>query len=101
MIYRKKQLDKFNIKFLRQKKNTLKKKIYSCFKKSYYQSFNKRISFYIKNFYKNKDLQFYNSQNKPTCFITYSTRVPSSKLLVSRFFLVKNVNKLLIGGYQR
>ena len=102
MIYRKKYLDKFNLRFLVNKKQgCMFNKIQSSFKLNYSQTFNKRNSFYIKNFYTNKNLQFYKSQNKPICFITFSPKVPSSKLLLSRFFLVKNTDRLLLGGYQK
>lgn len=101
MIYRKKQLDKFILKFLLNNKTTIKNKINKSFKQNYSQRYTKRINFYIQKLYSNKNLCFYNSQNKLNCFITYSSKVPNSKLLLSRFFLVKNVNKLLIGGFKK
>ena len=71
------------------------------FKKNYYQCYAKRINFFIQNFYYNKNLRFYNSQNKLQCNMMYSTKVPTSKLMVSRFYLIKNANSLLLGGYQK
>ena len=101
MIYRKKYLDKKLIKYRLENKKNLKKKLISSFRKNYYQCYNKRLSFFIQNFYTNSNLRFYNSQNKLQCNIMYSTRVPNSKILVSRFFLIKNSNSLLLGGYQK
>lgn len=105
MIYRKKHLDKKLLNYKLTKANNLNYnlnyKLKLSFKKNYCQNYKKRFSFFLQKFYHNKHLRFYNSQNKLQCFITYSMRVPQSKVLLSRFFLVKNSNSLLLGGYQK
>lgn len=101
MIYRKKWLDKKYLNYKKTKNNNLNQKVILSFRKNYYQNYAKRLSFFIQNYYNNKDFMFYNSQNKLQCNIMYSTKVPHSKLMVSRFFLIKNSNSLLLGGYQK
>lgn len=101
MIYRKKWLDKKYISFRNTRCNNLRSKLLLSFKKNYNQIYTKRLSFFIQNFYNNKDLRFYNSQNKLQCSLMYSTKVPNSKLMISRFYLINNSNSLLFGGYQK
>ena len=101
MIYRKKNLDFFNIQLNKVINKTLSKKLKQSFKRNYYQAYNKRLAFFLQNFYTNKHKNFYFSQNKIICFITFSSKVSNSKLLLSRFFLTKHVDKLLLGGIQK
>lgn len=101
MIYRKKWLDKKFINYNNTVSNNLNRKLILSFKKNYYQNYSKRISFFIQDFYTNKNLKFYNSQNKLQCSLTYSTKVPTSRLMVSRFYLIRHSNSLLIGNYQK
>lgn len=101
MIYRKKYLDKANLRFLKQINGTLDYKLTWSFKKNYSQPFKKRLGFFLQKYSVNNQHNFYRSQNKLYCQITYSSRVPNSKLLLSRFYLVNNVNRLLLAGYQK
>lgn len=101
MIYRKKYLDLKFLKFNNFNKNLLLKKLIKSFKKNYKQNYKKRLSFFTQEFYTTHNKQFYISQSKLYCPIMYSSKVPSSKTLVSRFFLVKNSDRNLFGGYQK
>lgn len=101
MIYKKKYIDKTNIKYLKHHKFLIYNKLLLSFKKNYTQQYKKRISFFIQKFYTTNDSKFYMSQNKLYCGLTYSGRVPSHKLRLSRFYLVKHSDGLLLGGYQK
>lgn len=102
MIYRKKYLDKLNLRFgTYHLKCFLTEKLKLSFGKNYKICYKNRLGFFIKKFYVNRDHKFYNSQNKAICFMTYSPKVPNACLSLSRFYLVKHSNNLYLSGYQK
>lgn len=101
MIYRKKYVDIKKIQYFNFKYKNLNKLLISSFKNNFYQNYMKRISFYIQKFNVNSNKQFYQSQNKLYCPITFSKKVPNKKIMYSRFYLIKNLNGLIIPPYQK
>ena len=45
--------------------------------------------------------QQFHTRQKLRCFMTLSKRVPNSKLMLSRYYLVKYADKLHIGGIKK
>jgi len=101
MVYRKKYVDKFILRYKIAEKSKLSNKLILSFKKNYNVCYKKRIGLFINKLYTNKDNRFYNSQNKAVCFMTYSPKVPNANLNLSRFYLVKHSNSLLLSGFQK
>lgn len=101
MLKRKIFLDKKIMKYKIWKKMLLEEKIKKSFLRNYMLSPINRLSFIIKNNLNNNDFYFYKSQSKLQCYLSYSFKVPSKRINLSRFYLVRTVNKLLLGGYQK
>lgn len=101
MAQRKKFLDSKLIKFRIESKNILEKRLIKSLQRNNSIAGRERIAFFIKNNYFTRHNYFYKSQNKLQCTLTYSFKVPSKKLKLSRFYLVKHVDALLIGGLQK
>lgn len=101
MLKRNKAIFKKKIQYIRFYQNTLEKKLLNSFQKNYKQNYKKRIAFFIKTYYKNRDKNFYRSQNKLFCNISYSHKVPSKKLNHSRFYLNKVSERLILFNYHK
>lgn len=101
MLQRKIFLDKKLIKFNLWKKKCLKNLLIKSFLRNYYLQPLNRLSFTIKNNYLTRNYKFYITQNKLQCPISYSFKVPSRRLNLSRFYLVRTVNRLTISNYQK
>lgn len=101
MIKRKIHLDKKKIKFVRWQQNSLSKLLKKSFRCNHATAPIARISFGIQRTATTKLCYFYKSQNKLQCFLSYSFRVPYKRLQMSRFYLSRAANKLLMYSYQK
>lgn len=73
----------------------------NSFSKNYFIQPKNRLSFFLRKNYTNKQKKFYASQNKLQCFLSYSFSVPLQKTNVSRFYLNKGADRLIMSGYQK
>lgn len=101
MLKRKVFLDKKLILYKTWKKHQVNSLITKSFLKNYMLKPINRVSFIIKKNYSNNDLRYYKAQNKLQCFMSFSFKVPCKRINLSRFYLVRSANKLLLGGYQK
>ena len=81
--------------------NFLHKKLLNSYKQNYNIYYLKRLSFFINKYSVNSEKNFYNSQNKLFCNISYSSKVPSRKVYHSRFYLNKVSNSLILFNYHK
>ena len=101
MLKRKIFLDKKIIRYKIWEKGKLSSIIKKSFLRNYAVDPIRRFSLIIQSNYSNNDFQFYKSQNKLQCYMSYSFKVPTKRLNLSRFYLTRSVNKLYLGGYQK
>lgn len=101
MIRRKKHLDFKYIRYYNWSQEILDKKLTKSFGKNYFLKPKQRLSFFVRKNFRNSDQKFYGSQNKLQCFLSYSFSVPLQKTNVSRFYLSKGADRLIMGGYQK
>lgn len=101
MIYKKKNLDKIFLNFLNFHKNFHNFILKKSLKKNKTINCNVRLVHFIQKYRVNSDHSFYRSKYKPYCFLSYNSRVPNSGLGVSRFYLTKHANSLLLSNYQK
>lgn len=101
MIRRKKHLDYKFIRYINWEKTILSKKLINSLGKNYFLKPKTRLSFFCRKNYVNSEQQFYKSQSKLQCFLGYSFSVPLQKTNVSRFYLNKGADSLIMGGYQK
>lgn len=101
MIRRKKHLDFKYIRYCNWSENILDEKLTKSLSKNYFLKPKQRLSYFVRKNYKNKDQKFYKSQSKLQCFLSYSFSVPLQKTNVSRFYLSKGADRLIMGGYQK
>lgn len=101
MIYKKKNLDKILLNFLNYYNNFYTVAIKKSIKKNKKIKTKIRLNQFLQKTRKNSDNCFYRSKYKPYCFLSYNSRVPNSKLGVSRFYLTKHANSLYIPNYQK
>ena len=101
MIRRKRHLDLKFIRYHNWTKEILEKKLIYSFSKNYFLKPKQRLSFFFRKNNINSQQKFYKSQNKLQCFLSYSFSVPLQKTNVSRFYLVKGADRLIMGGYQK
>lgn len=101
MIFRKKYLDLKTIQHKKQLSNSLTVKLTKSFQYNFFLEYKKRLSFFLQKDLKNKHLNFYNSQNKLRCGITFSKRVAFKNLNFSRFYLVRHANSLVLSPFQK
>ena len=101
LIQRSKHLNKKLIKYLIWAPNKLKTKLKKSFIKNFKIDYKSRISLNVRTFYFTKQKQFYNSQNKLQCFLSYNFSVPNKRVNTSRFYLNKGIERLIFGGYQK
>lgn len=101
MIRRKKHLDHKFIKFKNWEKTIFDRKLSASLGKNYFLKPKQRLSYFIRKNFVNSQYQFYKSQNKLQCFLSYNFSVPLQKTNVSRFYLAKGADALIMGGYQK
>ena len=103
MLKRKLELDKKKIQYRLWSLDHLKRKLITSFQKNHYQIPAIRLGFFLYNKTNNKDNKyfFYRSQNKLQCFMSYSHRVPSKHIHMSRFFLSRSLNTLSFYKFQK
>lgn len=101
MLKRKIFLDKKILRYKLWSKTIATNKLYMSILRNYMVKPVDRYSFIIKKNLLNSDFMFYKSQNKLQCYLSYSFKVPSKRINLSRFYLVRTVNKLYMGGYQK
>lgn len=92
-----KQLIKYNYWY----KDILFKKLLKSFQENHLIQPVDRISFFIRTDYYTRNYRYYGSQNRLACFMTYSLRVPSKRVLLSRFYLNKGAELLYLSNYQK
>ena len=81
--------------------NFLYTKLINSYKKNYNIHYIKRLGFFLNKYSVNSEKNFYNSQNKLFCNISYSNKVPSHKVKHSRFYLNKVSNSLILFNYHK
>ena len=101
MIRRKKHLDFKTMSYNNWIPFIYKNKLINNFRKNYFIQPKFRLSFFVRKNYTNNHRKFYASQNKLQCFLSYSFSVPLQKTNVSRFYLNKGADRLIMGGYQK
>lgn len=89
------------LKFKIWKKNQLNEIITKSFQQNHFIIPQDRISFFIGKDRQNKHYTFWKSQNRLQCYLSYSLRVPSSKVQLSRFYLNRGTDRLLLSNYQK
>jgi hypothetical protein len=89
------------LKYIVWREKIIKCKLLKSFSKNFFLVPRVRLSYIFKDSFSNKNRQFYNSQSKLQCVLSYSFSVPYRKNLTSRFFLSKGLNKLVYCGYQK
>ncbi len=75
--------------------------VHKSFKENHKQDAFMRLVFFQTNYTAKHKKYFYLTQQKLRCFLTYSKSVPNKNLLLSRFSLTKNTNKLTVGPFSK
>lgn len=101
MVYRKKHMDFLTLRYNFFTKFLLVTKLNNSFKKNFYTHPKVRVSLWIQKKYKPRQNKFYKTQNKLRCMFTYTRSVPSKRMQLSRFYMVTNLNNLLISAAQK
>ena len=101
MLKRKVLFVKKILKFKIWNKSILDRLLLRSFCENHFLIPKNRISFFIKTEKRNYDHFYYKSQNRLHCYLTYSMRVPNSKVHLSRYYLNKGVDRLWLTHYQK
>lgn len=101
MLKRNSLFDKKIIKYKLWKTQYLKNSLIQSFKENHFIKPIERVSFFIGLDRQSKHYLFYKSQNRSQCYLSYSLRVPSAKVQLSRFYLNRGVDKLFLSNYQK
>lgn len=101
MLKRNSLFDKKIIKYKLWKQHQLRGTLIQSFKENQFLKPLNRLSFFIGLDRQSKHYLFYKSQSKLQCYLSYSLRVPSAKMQLSRFYLNRGADQLLLGNYQK
>lgn len=101
MLKRKILFTKKILKFKIWRQQISKNLLTKSFQTNHFIKPKERLSFFIKTEKHNFNCTYYKSQNKLHCFMTYSMRVPTSKLNLSRFYINKGFDQLYLTNYQK
>lgn len=101
MLKRKMYLDKKIIKYRLWFSGCLQRTLIKSIKTNHHVYPLHRLSFFINKDRQTNHCMFYASQNKLQCFMSYSMRVPSKKLNLSRFYLSRGADRLFLSNYQK
>ena len=101
MLKRKLFLDKKIIKYKIWHNSRINNILQSSFRQNHFLKPSYRISFFINKDRQTQHYMFYKSQSKLQCFISYSVKVPNKKLNLSRFYLGRATDRLLLANYQK
>lgn len=101
MIRKKKNLHFKEIRYKNWSNNKLEKRLKLSFLRNFNLTPINRLSFILQTKHCNKQHFFYIAQNKLQCLFSYSYSVPNKKIISSRFFLNKGIERLMYGSFQK
>lgn len=76
-------------------------KLLKSFQENHTQVSQKRLIFFKFKYIPQSTRQFFKSQMQLRCNVTFTKRVPSKHLLLSRFTLTSSMNSLTLGSFSK